>query len=84
MFFKMIVWVVFVFGMIGLLFIIVVGFMYFEWCCCLVMVKGEGYGLLFVNELECVEVKVLFYFVLVILLLIFVGVLNFVFMKLIL
>lgn len=52
-FFGIDIWVVLVFGIFGSVFVFVVGMVYLEWCCCVVLCMGEGYGdlVMLVNEL---------------------------------
>src|SRR6201995_573947 len=76
-FFKTTAWAAPALGVIGSLFIIVVGLSFLEWRRRAAMAKGEGYGTSLVNEPERVESKQLPHPLLAVAPLIVVGVANF-------
>ncbi|MFC5431223.1 GntP family permease [Paraburkholderia denitrificans] len=76
-FFKTTTWAAPVLGIIGSLFIIVVGLTYLEWRRRTAMAKGEGYGTSLVNEPDRMETKSLPNPLLAIAPLVLVGVANF-------
>ncbi|WP_296659921.1 GntP family permease [Paraburkholderia sp.] len=77
-FFRTTTWAAPVLGIIGSLFIVVVGLTYLEWRRRTAMAKGEGYGTSLVNEPDRVETKSLPNPLLAIAPLVLVGVANFV------